>query len=242
MTIPRLVIVSYFLSELARIYDKNSTNTAGGGILAASTAILTIRLILAEFILQFVSNLYCSITLLFQAYQLTRQSKALNGHTSSSDLGKRFKFMIRVLASSFIVPVCIELAVIISTLTTDDQLVRESILWTNTYVSLHCAVLATVWSSIGQQANNNNNNEDSAISSNSSRIAAAKTNNKVSTSSHSPTSTLAAHHHQKMINREDVERSASFSTLTKPPTLSLSDHGSPDLDFSGWEKSSSYYT
>ena len=31
----------------------------------------------------------------------------------------------------------------------DDLDIREPLQWTNTYVSLHCAVLATVWSSIG---------------------------------------------------------------------------------------------
>lgn len=232
LTIPRLIIVSYFLSKLAKIYDKDSS-TAEGGLLAASKAILTIRLILAEFVLQFVSNLYCSAILFFQAYRLTRGTRSIH---RGSTFQKRFNQMLGILASSFIVPVCIQLAVIISTLTTENQLIRESILWSNTYVSLHCAVLATVWSSIGQvdeQQKKSSTSTDLVVNSSSSpsRVARTKEIEMVQSSPAFSTS-------QRM-NRDDIERNPSFSSLAKPPTLSLSsDHGSPNWSFTAWEKSS----
>lgn len=235
ITIPRLVIASYFLSDLARIYDDDST---GAGMSNASRAILTVRIILVEYILQFISNLYCSVILLYREYQLTKDTQASNIHISGT-LRKRFNNMLRILASYFIIPVCIELAIIITTVTTDNQLIRESLQWSNTYVPLHCAVLATVWSSIGQSNEQNKPASNNIISKSSSRFARIGKTPSSSEVGHSHT--LTAH---CRIGEDDVEanieRTASLSSEGKLPIVSISDHGSPNLSFTGSEKSSDF--
>jgi hypothetical protein len=115
--------------------------------MAASFSLNTSKLAVTEFTMQFASNLYCSTILLLQAYRLASYNPL---HVNRSEhLRKRFMSMFRVLASSFLIPVCIQLALIISAARWNMQWTCTPIQWSNVYVSLHCAVLTTVWSSIG---------------------------------------------------------------------------------------------
>lgn len=228
ITVPRLVVISYFLSEAGRAYD-----STGGGILAASNYLITTRLILAEFVLQFVSNLYCSAVLLIQAYRLANYTPAIIHR--GGNLQKQLMSMFRVLASSFAIPVCIELALVASTASTNNEWIREPIQWSNTYVSLHCAVLATVWSTIGR-VKQQRNSANSQMGSSSDRSTEKR---KLPLSSTDFTHERSLTPHQKSNDVEDIEamseHSPSFSFSGKP-TSSLSDH-SPNLSFTGWEKS-----
>lgn len=207
-------------------------DSTGGGILAASNYLITTRLILAEFVLQFVSNLYCSTVLLIQAYRLANHTPALVHR--GGNLQNQFMSMFRVLASSFLIPVCIELALVISTSCTDNEWIREPIQWSNTYVSLHCAVLATVWSTIGR-VKQQNTSPNSQMDSSSDRSAETR-KPKPSSTTLDNGRTFASYHKKEDEDIEAMsERSPSFSFHGKP-TSSLSDH-SPNLSFTGWEKS-----
>lgn len=141
--IPRVVIISFFLDHAGRIYDNQ------GGIEASVAYLSSSKLPLTEFCMQLVSNAYCSGVLLIKAYFILNGPGESGSTHRSQAITKRLQTMLRVLASSFLIPVIIQIILVGSFAGTQDPWIREPIQWTNTYISLHCAVLATVWSAIG---------------------------------------------------------------------------------------------
>lgn len=126
----------------------------GRSLITTLDFLMNSHLPLIEFSMQLASNLYCSVILLIKAYSLLYKKQGEGEEEGveiyrSEAMMQRLRLMLKATLSSFLIPVCIQFALVIVYTTSNNLDVREPLQWTNTYVSLHCAVLATVWSSIG---------------------------------------------------------------------------------------------
>lgn len=144
LTFPRLVAMALFSNGRMKMSAK------GQSILTMADFLMHSRLPLIEYTMQFTSNAYCSTILLIKAYQLLYgNTNEEMGTFRSKIMMKRLEMMLKAMASSFFIPVMIQFALVIVYASSHNLSIREPLQWTNVYFSLHCAVLATVWSSIG---------------------------------------------------------------------------------------------
>lgn len=153
LTIPRLVVMALFMIKHKQVITESRS------LLQEIDLLIKSRLPLIEFTMQLASNSYCSVILLIKAYTLLHYPT--NGTLNETEtfrsqiMTQRLKMMLNTMAGSFLIPVCIQIALVCTFARSKDLNVREPIQWTNTFVSLHCAVLATVWSSIGDAIGTN---------------------------------------------------------------------------------------
>lgn len=144
LTIPRLVVMALVANGRVKLFARDRT------FLTTLDFLMNSHLPLIEFSMQLASNLYCSVILLIKAYTLLHGKVDEEVEIYRSEvMMQKLRIMLRATLSSFLIPVCIQLALVIVFTVSDDLDIREPLQWTNTYVSLHCAVLATIWSSIG---------------------------------------------------------------------------------------------
>ncbi|PWN36786.1 uncharacterized protein FA14DRAFT_176091 [Meira miltonrushii] len=144
LTIPRIIVMALLANGKVKIFARDRT------FLTTLDFLMNSHLPLIEFSMQLASNLYCSVILLIKAYTLLHGKVDEDVEIYRSEvMVQRLRIMLRATLSSFLIPVCIQLALVIVFTVSNDLDIREPLQWTNTYVSLHCAVLATVWSSIG---------------------------------------------------------------------------------------------
>lgn len=144
LTIPRVIVLALFLKAHKQAMASSASIPEG------ITKLFRSHLPLIEFSLQLASTAYCSAILLIKAYTLLYGNEKAETETYRSEMMmSRLNSMLRIMAGSFLLPVFIQICLVCTFARSHDLNVREPIQWTNTYVSLHCAVLATVWSSIG---------------------------------------------------------------------------------------------
>ena len=156
LTVPRLVVMALFV----QVHKQAITNSYS--LLQGIRVLIRSRLPLIEFSMQLASNAYCSVILLIKAYTLLYGGRGGGGiHRIATDtetfrselMMNKLRLMLRIMAGSFLLPVCVQIALVCVYARSKDINVREPIQWTNIFISLHCAVLATVWSSIGGDTN-----------------------------------------------------------------------------------------